>query len=100
MKLVTLGIGALLLLGGCLSPAEREAAMDAQDNSRCLSFGTEPGTEAYTNCRMHLFQMRVGIGEAAAQRAAQAEQDRYDQQMQNYRMPVPTLPDPNGKGTK
>jgi hypothetical protein len=87
MRLALVTLGAALLLGGCLSPAEREAAMDAQDNSRCVRFGAEPGTHAYTDCRMKLFEMRVGVAEAAADRAAQAQRD----QMQSLRAPVPML---------
>lgn len=72
MRFSLLAISTTLLLGGCLSPAEREAAMDAHDNGRCVSFGAQPGTEAYTNCRMQL----------------------YDQQMQSYRAPLPTMTAP------
>jgi hypothetical protein len=37
-----------LLLTGCVSVEERRA----QDDSQCQSYGAEPGSEAYVQCRM------------------------------------------------
>lgn len=37
-----------LLLSGCVSVEERRA----MDDSQCQSYGAEPGTEAYVQCRM------------------------------------------------
>jgi hypothetical protein len=37
-----------LLLSGCVSVEERRA----QDDNQCQSYGAEPGSEAYVQCRM------------------------------------------------
>lgn len=37
-----------LLLSGCVSVEERRA----MDDNQCQSYGAEPGTEAYVQCRM------------------------------------------------
>lgn len=37
-----------LLLAGCVSVEER----NAMDDNQCQSYGAEPGTEAYVQCRM------------------------------------------------
>jgi hypothetical protein len=46
-------------LTGCFaSSQENTAQIDAADNEKCVSYGTTPGTPAYTDCRMKLEKMR------------------------------------------
>ena len=49
---------AAIALSGCTSAAERAAAVDAQEDMQCRSFGFKPGTESYGNCRLKLTNMR------------------------------------------
>ncbi|HEY2071661.1 MAG TPA: hypothetical protein VGG48_19030 [Rhizomicrobium sp.] len=96
---------AVIALSGCISPEEQAAAYrsqvaaaDAADNSRCLSYGTQPGTSAYTQCRMQLTQLRA--------QAAQQDQDRRAALISAYLAghqnpppatfyPIPTTPTTN-----
>jgi hypothetical protein len=55
-----IAIFSALALAGCESQTElnqRAAALEAQQDSTCRSWGAQPGTEAYTNCRVQLAQM-------------------------------------------
>ena len=59
------------MLAACVPPQQQESRaiarqnqVDSQDDSRCRSFGTTPGTDAYTQCRLTLDQRRAN---AAAQ---------------------------------
>lgn len=56
MKKVSLLV-LCLALGGCLGPSEAELA--AADDAKCRSFGSAPGTDAYTNCRVALDTQRA-----------------------------------------
>lgn len=48
-----------VMLMGCLtSSQDNTAQLDAADNEKCISYGTTPGTPAYTDCRMKLEKMR------------------------------------------
>ncbi|HEX5508912.1 MAG TPA: hypothetical protein VFX37_10455 [Pseudolabrys sp.] len=53
-----------ILLGGCAQYNERQqaAAVQAQssnDDARCRSYGTEPGSSGYIQCRMNLDQLHA-----------------------------------------
>ena len=71
------------------------------DNDRCVSYGNQPGTPAYSQCRMQLAQMRqqTAIAQTAAvsqmlqnNQAIAAQQQA--QQQQNLRAVVQPLPPP------
>lgn len=75
-----------LWLGGCvtdepppmqISPA-LAAAIESQDEQKCLKLGAQPGTEAYTNCRLKLQEFRRQ-DEANQQAAFERQQDRKRQ---------------------
>jgi len=51
---------AALLLAGCAtaeSKAQAKAEADARDDAKCKSYGYEPGTLNYTDCRDKLTEM-------------------------------------------
>jgi hypothetical protein len=51
---------AALLLAGCAtaeSQAEAKAELDAKDDAKCKSYGFQPGTLNYTDCRDKLAEM-------------------------------------------
>jgi len=55
-------LGGLLLLAGCASEAERQAAEQAQlaaDQQECANLGFEPGTEAFGDCLLKLRELRA-----------------------------------------
>lgn len=61
---IALGL-ALIGLCGCASPeairaqeASARAAMEAQDDAKCRSFGASPGSQAYFDCRMSIDRQR------------------------------------------
>jgi hypothetical protein len=64
-----------LLLAACASPQQLSAA----DDDTCRSFGTAPGSEAYTHCRLvqqaRRDQQNAQFGESL-RRAGQALQDQ------------------------
>jgi hypothetical protein len=66
---------ALLSLGGCQTLAERQAARQAalrqHDDERCLSYGFNPGTNAFANCMMKRDALREE--EAAIRRVIHRE---------------------------
>jgi hypothetical protein len=47
-----------VMLMGCLTSQDNTAQIEAADNEKCVSYGTTPGTPAYTDCRMKLEKMR------------------------------------------
>jgi len=48
-----------VMLTGCLTSSPDDTAkIEAADNEKCISYGTTPGTPAYTDCRMKLEKMR------------------------------------------
>jgi hypothetical protein len=62
---VVLSLSALM---GCITDKQPDKAQfDAADNDRCISYGTTPGTPAYTDCRMKLERLRelAAINEAS-----------------------------------
>ncbi len=42
----------------CMNAEERSAAIAASDDSACQSYGAQPGSEAYFQCRMAKDQQR------------------------------------------
>src|SRR5262245_42872165 len=64
----TIALVAMLLVGGCAELARQEmAAKDGQ----CRSYGYQPGTGGYANCRMALdFQQQQASAQAARNAAA------------------------------
>jgi len=46
-------------LVGCATSQEDKAHLAAADNERCISYGTTPGTPAYTDCRLKLEHQRA-----------------------------------------
>jgi hypothetical protein len=61
LKGAVLGILGLSL-GACMSPQEQAAS----DGSACESYGAEPGTQAYFQCRMMKDQQRQANNAALA----------------------------------
>jgi len=64
----TLALVVVLTICGCASREQIEArqaaaraAIDAQDDAKCRSFGATPGSQAYFQCRMTLDQTRTQI---------------------------------------
>jgi hypothetical protein len=54
---------------GCQTTAEQQAAVIAQDDAKCLSFGAPKGSQAYFDCRMTLERDRSQV--AASSRFAE-----------------------------
>ncbi|HWH56881.1 MAG TPA: hypothetical protein VN682_04570 [Terriglobales bacterium] len=109
---------AIMILVGWLAPESQVAAQSApeagatypnqlqniEDNDRCLSYGAQPGTKPYADCRMQLNQMHLMARQAVENQSntqvedrnaalvqqflanqARQQQDSYDQQMANIR---------------
>ena len=60
MKVARIGslIAMAALLGGCDLIAQRQAYLAAQDDARCQSYGAQPGSDAYVNCRSQMHTQR------------------------------------------
>jgi hypothetical protein len=61
----TASIALCLILGACVNQqqlaaqrAAQQAALNAQDESTCRSYGAQKGTDQYFNCRMMLNTQR------------------------------------------
>lgn len=54
-----LAIGAIAVLAGCSPTQEDKARFAAADDAQCQSYGTTPGTPAYTDCRLKLDRQRA-----------------------------------------
>lgn len=52
-----------LALASCMTDEERiaqfKARNNAEDNQKCLSYGAQPGSSAYVNCRAQLDSART-----------------------------------------
>ena len=77
MRAVWIVVAGILCLSGCVSGEERAqraaqqaAATEAARDTKCRSFGAQPGTPAYVDCRLRLEQM--ASNETAAAHAASA----------------------------
>jgi hypothetical protein len=75
------GLGLLsLLLVGCVSQEQiraRQAAAEAAEDAKCRSYGAQPGTQQYFECRMTINQQKA-TAEAIAEANRQAT---YSQMM-------------------
>lgn len=107
-----------MTLAGWLAPVSQVAAQsapeagaaypnqlqDIEDNNRCLSYGAQPGTKPYADCRVQLNQMHLMARQSAENQSntqvedrkaalmqqflanqARQQQGSYDQQMANIR---------------
>lgn len=45
---------ACVMLGGCITPEQ----LAVRDDATCQSYGAQPGTDRYTNCRLQVAQQR------------------------------------------
>lgn len=61
--------------------ARENAAREAQDDSKCRSYGAKPGSKPYIDCRLSLNQLRDQQG-ARAQAAAAAERAAEEQRQE------------------
>jgi hypothetical protein len=52
-------LASIIALTGCATAQENTAQFDAADNEKCISYGTTPGTPAYTDCRLKLERQRA-----------------------------------------
>jgi hypothetical protein len=59
----------LAVTGTLQTPSEARAINNAYDDGQCQGYGAQPGTDAYTNCRLQLAQMRQQRRIAASQAA-------------------------------
>lgn len=70
-------LAACGLLCGCEAIRERvrehDARIMAEDNAKCQSFGSQPGTDTYVQCMVGLAQVRATM--EAGQRAAGAAEE-------------------------
>jgi hypothetical protein len=57
--LAFLAIGSIAALMGCATTEDDKARLAAADNDQCVSYGTTPGTPAYTDCRLKLDHQRA-----------------------------------------
>jgi len=72
-------LSLLVVLGGCASQQQTQeqqaaarAAIDVDGDAKCRSFGLEPGSPGYVQCRMTLDQARTetdAVQEARRQQA-------------------------------
>jgi hypothetical protein len=70
---------AVLLLTGCGAVQELAALRAARDDATCRSYGFQPGSEAFAQCRMAVDQNRM---------ARMHSEDRQPQEQAGY-MPIP-----------
>jgi hypothetical protein len=54
-------------LSGCAT--NTAAQFEAEDNAKCIGYGTKPGTPAYTDCRLKVEHQRALIAAATPLRA-------------------------------
>ena len=52
-------LGSIAVLMGCATGQENIAQLSAADNEKCISYGTTPGTPAYTDCRLKVEHQRA-----------------------------------------
>ena len=51
--------GSIAVLMGCATSHENTAQLVSADNEKCISYGTTPGTPAYTDCRLKVEHQRA-----------------------------------------
>ena len=72
MKMLLLAIAAALAsltLGGCVTASEYTAQVAAADDGDCRSYGAEPGSQAYFQCRMTKSQSHEYVAAVQRQQA-------------------------------
>lgn len=69
----------LLVTDTLQTPSERIASESAADDASCRQYGASPGTDAYTNCRVQMAQMRQQRKIAASQAQAAQMQELQGQ---------------------
>jgi hypothetical protein len=53
-------LASIAVLMGCATTTQEDKArLDAADNEKCISYGTTPGTPAYTDCRLKVEHQRA-----------------------------------------
>jgi hypothetical protein len=62
-KFITTGAVAMLglSLASCATQQQRMAALNAQDDSTCLGWGVQRGSQPYVECRAMLSQQRAAV---------------------------------------
>jgi len=60
-RLTPIVLASIAVLMGCATAQEDKARLDAADNERCISYGTTPGTPAYTDCRLKVEHLRAKL---------------------------------------
>jgi hypothetical protein len=70
-------------LCGCVTAEERNAQISASDDDTCQSYGAQPGSQAYFQCRMAKDQQHQ------ANNAALAAAILNRPQQQSYVLPMP-----------
>lgn len=69
MRLIIAPVAAALMLAGCAEyearqQAEAQAAyiaQEAQDDAQCRSYGAQPGSPSYVQCRMNISNQRANV---------------------------------------
>lgn len=86
-KTIALAGMAVLLLAGCLTPAEQKAA----DSRECEGYGFAPGSDAFANCMMTIANRR-----ADQMRQWQEEQNRkWQEQTSHHPSAATPAPEPS-----
>jgi hypothetical protein len=72
-RVVFLAAAAVALAGCARSESAAEAAFRA-DDAKCKSYGLEPGTDVYVDCRLAMDMQKVNAEVEAARRRARTRQ--------------------------
>jgi hypothetical protein len=64
---VLLVAATAVALGGCAKSESAAQAAFRADDAKCKSYGADPGTDAYVDCRL-VIDMQKGTAEAEAAR--------------------------------
>jgi hypothetical protein len=64
----------LFALGGCVTAEEMAAQQAAADDAKCRSFGAQPGSKPYLDCRLELERNRANVAAASAIGSEAAQQ--------------------------
>jgi hypothetical protein len=68
--------------------AEQAAQAAMSDDAQCSSYGAQPGSEAYVQCRMNLDNQRANNRRAAVGAFLEAQRQNNAQQAPVYQMPT------------
>jgi hypothetical protein len=82
MKTLAKFVALILASNGLLG-----CALMQNDNQKCVMFGFEPGTEAFSKCMMQQDQQRQDLFQSQMQRQQQQNQIWYEQSMQMFHNP-------------